>query len=154
MMSLNRNLLWNQDLAGTVPSMTPAHKALLRIREEMTERKITQRDLAEVLRCSQGRIAKILNGGVNLRFNDLATLAAAVKISLVETVRDRGLEFYAELTPTEVRLFERIRQRPEILEGVKHLLGLETAAPKAQPARSKRNKVGRPLSTPRRVNGA
>lgn len=135
--------------------MTPAHKALLRIREEMTERKITQRDLAERLRCSQGRVAKIMNGGVNLRFNDLAVLAEAVKLSLVETVRDRGLEFYAELTPTEVRLLERIRQRPEILEGVKHLLGLHSAsAPKPHNTGSKRNKVGRPLSAPRRVNGA
>lgn len=134
--------------------MTPAHKALMRIREEMTERKISQRDLAEALNCSQGRVAKIMGGGVNLRFNDLAILAAAVKLPLVETVRDRGLEFYAEMTPSEVRLLERIRQRPEVLEGLMQILGMKAPqVPKERPSAPKRNKVGRPLSPQRRVNG-
>jgi transcriptional regulator with XRE-family HTH domain len=45
--------------------MTLAERAVLRIREEMTERHVSQRDLADRLKCSQGRIAKILNGGAS-----------------------------------------------------------------------------------------
>lgn len=153
-MSPIRNVLWNQNLTATLPPMTPAHKALLRIREEMTERKISQRDLAEALNCSQGRVAKIMGGGVNLRFNDLAILADAVKISLVETVRDRGLEFFAELSPSEVRLLEKIRQRPEVLDALMDLLELKRPnVPKSRTLGPKRNKVGRPLSSQKRVNG-
>lgn len=73
--------------------MTVSERAMMRIREEMAERKLSQRDLARLLRCSQGRVGKILAGSINLRLNDLALLADAVGITLVETVRDRGLEF-------------------------------------------------------------
>lgn len=124
--------------------MTAAERALQRIREEMTERKLSQRDLADELKCSQSRVAKILNGGVNLRVNDLATLAAAVRITLTETVRDRGLEFYAEMTPTELRLLERIRQRPEVLEALLVILSIPHIG-LPQPRVSKRRGRGRPL---------
>lgn len=104
--------------------MTLAERAMLRIREEMTERGISQRDLAERLRCSQGRVAKLMNGGINLRVNDVATLTDAVGITVVEALRDRGLEFYAELTPSEVRILERLRRRPNALQGALLMLGL------------------------------
>jgi transcriptional regulator with XRE-family HTH domain len=104
--------------------MSLAERVLLRIREEMAERKISQRDLAHDLHCSQGRVAKILNGGVNLRVNDIAVLADAVGITPVEALRDRGLEFFAELTPSEVRILERLRRRPHALQGALLMLGL------------------------------
>ena len=129
--------------------MTPAERALLRIREEITERRLSQRDLAEVLHCSQGRVAKILNGGVNLRVNDLAALAEAAGITLVEACRDRGLEFYAELTPSEVRVLERLRRRPlEVLHAIGTLLGVEIDLQKPNTPARKRDaprKRGRPL---------
>jgi len=109
--------------------MTLAERAVLRIREEMTERHVSQRDLAERLKCSQGRIAKILNGGVNLRLNDVAVLAQAVGISPVEAIRDRGVEFHAELTPSELRVLERLRRRPAALQGVMLLLDVSEAGP-------------------------
>lgn len=133
--------------------MTPAQRAVIRIREEMTERKISQRDLASLLKCSQGRVAKMLNGGVQLRVNDLATLAGAVGITLVEAIRDRGLEFFAEMTPTEVRILERMRRRPHLLEGVTILLELKGVS-KQEPRVPKRRRPGRPLHSESKEKGA
>lgn len=119
--------------------MTVAERAVLRIREEMTERKISQRALADRLKCSQGRVAKMLNGGVNLRLDDVGVLAEAVGITIVEAIRDRGLEFYAELTPSEVRILERLRRRPNALQGALLMLGLpeDPPLPKAKPDSTK-----------------
>lgn len=126
--------------------MTASKRALLRVREEMTERKVTQRDLADTFKCSQGRIAKLLNGGVNLRVDDLDALAKAVGISLTEAVRDRGMEFSAEMTPSELRILERLRRRPGLLQATMTLLDL------AEPTKStgsvqKHVKRGRPLNS-------
>lgn len=131
--------------------MTAAARALLRIREEMAVRNITQDDLAAALNCSQGRIAKILKGGTNLRVNDLDAIAQRCGIALSEAVRDRGLEFYAEMTPTELRLLEMMRQRPGLLQGVMMILRLQGAvreAPKGTPHR----RVGRPLNSEKRIH--
>lgn len=125
--------------------MTAAKRALLRVREEMTERKISQRDLAETMRCSQGRIAKILNGGVNLRVDDLDTLARAVGISLTEAVRDRGMEFQAEMTPTELRVLERLRRRPGVLQAIMTMLDMGEAT--TQSRNPQRPVRGRPLKS-------
>jgi len=105
----------------------------------MTERHVSQRDLAEILNCSQGRVAKILNGGVMLRVNDLAILADAVGITVVEALRDRGFEFYAELTPSEVRVLERLRRRPNALRGVMMILDLPTQPDPEKPVEKKRH---------------
>lgn len=126
------------------PVMTTSERALLRIREEMTERHLSQRDLAEALKCSQSRVAKILHGGVNLRLDDLQTLANAVGVSLTEVLRDRGLEFYAEMTPTELRVLEKVRRRPAVLHAVMLLLDMK-GAPEPPAAVPKRPKRGRPL---------
>ena len=112
---------------------TVAARALLRIREEMEVRDITQRDLAERFGDSQSRIAKILNQGVNLRVEDLERLCETVGISVAEAVRDRGYEFYAELTPIEVRLLERLRRRPELVHALLALLDLPATPPSKTP---------------------
>lgn len=128
--------------------MTVAVRAMLRIREEMTERGITQRDLAETLHCSQGKVAKLLNGGVRLRLDELDVLARAVGLTLVEVVRDRGLEFFAEMTPTELRVLERLRRRPQALDGLMLLLDVRTTqAPKSHAYVPKRRRPGRPLTS-------
>lgn len=132
--------------------MTASETAILRIREEMRIRNLSQRELAERLKCSQGRVAKILNARVNLRVDDLAVLASAVGISLTEAVRDRGLEFHAEMTPTELRVLERLRQRPETLEAVKTLLDVGGAVMRqSHAAVPPRYKVGRPLNSEKRA---
>ena len=125
--------------------LSASQRAVRRIREELDRRSLSQRDLAERLHCSQGRVAKMLNGRVELRIDDVAEMARVVGIPLTEVLRDRGLEFYAEMTPTEVRLIERIRQRPDLLQGVLILLeiGGVLKAPLPQP----RRKRGRPLKS-------
>jgi transcriptional regulator with XRE-family HTH domain len=128
-----------------VHTMTPAERAVLRIREEMAARNISQRDLADRLNCSQGRIAKMLNGNVELRLNDAEELAHAVGLTLVEVIRDRGLEFYAEMTPTEVRMLERLRQRPSAMQGVLYILELRTDATPLVVGSKK--KAGRPQNS-------
>ena len=125
--------------------MTPAERAVRRIREEMDARKITQRELAKRMQCSQSRITKLLNGDVDLRVNDAADLATAVGLALVEAIRDRGLEFYAELSPLEVRALNAYRnRRPDEQQAMLILLGIgapATAAPQ--------RKAGRPRNSAR-----
>lgn len=125
-------------------AMTASSRALLRVREEMTERRLSQRDLAETLKCSQSRIAKIMNGGVNLRVDDLNTLATAVGISLTEACRDRGVEFCAEMTPTELRVLERMRRRPNVLHAVMMMLDMDPTQ-KPSPTVPKKRTPGRPV---------
>jgi transcriptional regulator with XRE-family HTH domain len=94
-------------------SETPAERALLRVRAEMARKKMSQRDVAGILDWSQSRVSKNLNERIELGVNDLGDLCFAVGISLTEAVRDQGLEFCAELTPTEVRVLEGLRHIPQ-----------------------------------------
>lgn len=125
--------------------MTPAERAIQRIREEMHVRNLSQRDLADRMRCSQGRIAKILKGQVELRLNDIEELARLVGITLVEAIRDRGLEFYAELTPTEVRMLEGLRRRPNFRRACLNMLEIPDDTPQA-PIVGTKKRAGRPLN--------
>jgi transcriptional regulator with XRE-family HTH domain len=122
--------------------MTAAQRAVARIRQEMTERRISQRDLASILKCSQGRIAKLLNGGVHLRINDVERMAKAVGIDVTEAVRDHGLQFLAEMTPSELRLLHRLRQRPLQMHGLLQFLEIQDDVRPPGPSKPKR---GRPL---------
>lgn len=90
-------------------SETLSDRVRARIRDEMTAKKLSQRDLAGILEWSQGRVAKLMTGRVKITVDDLAALCFAVNIPPSEAIRDRGLEFYAELTPTELRILEKLR---------------------------------------------
>lgn len=130
--------------------MTAAQRAIKRIREELESRDISQRDLSERLKCSQGRVAKLLNGRVELRLDDVAEMAHVIGLPLTEVLRDRGLEFYAEMTPTEVRIIERLRQRPHLMHGVAMILEISGVLVTPTPIRdTKRRKRGRPLNSER-----
>ena len=90
----------------------------LRIREEMTRKNLSQRDVSGILGdvakgWSQSRVAKILTGRVEMGIADMESLCFAISLPIVEAVRDHGMEFYAEMTPTELRTLERIRQLNE-----------------------------------------
>jgi transcriptional regulator with XRE-family HTH domain len=82
----------------------------------MARKHLSQRDLAGILDWSQSRISKNLNARIELGLDDLGAMCFGVGISLTEAVRDHGLEFCAEMTPTELRILERIRQltKPEL----------------------------------------
>lgn len=82
----------------------------LRLREEMDRLELSQRDVSNLVKWSQSKVAHQLTGRVEITVDDLAELCFALNLSVVEAVRDRGLEFCAEMTPTEMRVLERFRQ--------------------------------------------
>jgi transcriptional regulator with XRE-family HTH domain len=94
----------------------------LRIREELARKKMSQRDLAAQLGWSQFRLGKVLTGRTSLDVNDMAAVCQELRLSLVEAVRDPGLEFVAEMTPSELRILERIRQIPDTIDAIMLLL--------------------------------
>src|SRR5574340_95333 len=89
---------------------TLADRVRRRLREEMAARHITQRDLAGLTGWSQSKIAKILNANVQLLVDDFAAIAWAMDLSYVECVREQGYEFVADLTPTELKALNRLRE--------------------------------------------
>jgi len=106
-MSQRLNLLPLSDLWSTTPVMSRRSEHVrLRLREEMAKKDMSQRDVAGILNWSQSKVAHILNGRVELGVDDLEAFCFGVGIQLTEAVRDRGLEFCAEMTPTEMRLLE------------------------------------------------
>lgn len=107
-------------------AMQLADTARLRMREEMLRRGLNQRELSAQLDWSQGRLGKVLTGRTDLKVNDMAAVCQVLGLSVVEAVRDRGLEFCAEMTPTELRTLERIRQLPKAIEAIMTLLDVRT----------------------------
>jgi transcriptional regulator with XRE-family HTH domain len=84
-----------------------------RLRAEMAARHLSQRDVAGIAGWSQSRVAKLMTGRVEMGVDDLEGLCFALDLSLTEVVRDPGLEFCADLTPTELRLLEQYRKQSE-----------------------------------------
>jgi transcriptional regulator with XRE-family HTH domain len=82
----------------------------MRLREEKDRLKMSTRDIAGILGWSQSRVGKLLTGRVGLDLNDCAALCFALGIGLTEAVRDRGVEFCAEMTPSELRFLEIFRK--------------------------------------------
>jgi transcriptional regulator with XRE-family HTH domain len=124
------NLLHGNDFGTKIqPMHVRSDQARLRIREEMERKRLSQRDLAGLLGSdwTQSRVGKILTGRVKLVLDDLEQLCFAVGISLTEAVRDHGLEFCAEMTPTELRFLERIRQlTPELRDAYLKTMAVHT----------------------------
>lgn len=111
---------------------TTSSRVRARLLQEMKDRKMSQTDIAGILEWTQPRVSKILHGRVELGVEELSALCFAVGISLTEAVRDRGMEFCAEMTPTELRFLERLRQLPTSdRDAFLQVLGvkLKTAAP-------------------------
>lgn len=102
---------------------TLAQRTRRRVREELDRRKIVQSDIAGQLEWSQAKVAQKLNGRTPWTLEELEGLCFIAGLSPVEAIRDRGLEFCAEMTPTEFRLFERVRQMtPEQLDALMTVL--------------------------------
>jgi transcriptional regulator with XRE-family HTH domain len=100
------------DYSLRVPMTTPTltQRFLTRVREEMARLELSQRDIAAFSGLSESKISKIMHGVLELGIEDAAKLCAAVSLSITEAVRDRGMEFCAEMTPTELRLLELWRK--------------------------------------------
>lgn len=91
------------------PMARPSEQVRILLREVMAKNDMSQRDVAGIVGWSQSKVAHILNGRVELNVDDLAEFCFGVGLSLTEAVRDRGMEFCAEMTPTELRFLELLR---------------------------------------------
>lgn len=108
-----------------------AERVRARIRDEMHRRDLSQQAVADTLQWTQSRVAQKLTGRTPITLEELELLCFAVGVSPTEAVRDHGLEFCAEMTPTELRLFERVRQLPPpVFEAV--LVLLDVRSPKTR----------------------
>ncbi len=87
-----------------------AERARRRVREELDRLGVTQRDICGQLKWSQAKVAQKLTGRTPWTLNELEALCFIAGISITEAVRDRGLEFCAEMTPSEMRLLELWRK--------------------------------------------
>ncbi len=132
------------------PPLSASARVRARLKDELQSRAISQRELADALSkqtaefWTQSRVAKVLGGHVELKLDDVEAIARVAGIALSEAVRDRGLEFWAEMTPTEVRILERLRQRPHIREALLLLLDVhQPSVPDLHP----KPKRGRPLNS-------
>lgn len=113
-----------------------------RILDYLAQHRITQRSLVPMLAqrtgeaWSQSRLHKVLNGHVELRFDDLAALSDALGVSMVELVRDQGRELVADLTPSELSLLRCVRAHPAVLGPIMGLL--HQLAPDPEESKRKR----------------
>ncbi len=122
---------------------TRSDQARARLREEMTRLKLTQRDVANLLTWSQSRVAKVLTGRVGLSLDDLGALCFALNLSMTEVVRDHGMEFCAEMTPTELRALETLRaMSPAERDAMITVMGVTAPnARRAMAVKTKRRKL-------------
>lgn len=81
-----------------------------RVREELDRRGIVQRDIAGQLKWSQAKVAQKLGGRTPWTLEELDALCFIAGLNPTEAVRDRGVEFCAEMTPTEMRFLEIFRK--------------------------------------------
>lgn len=98
-------------------------RARRRLREEMERLHLNQTDVAGRLQWGQSRVSKLLNGRMDLAVDDLDALCFALGLRLTEAVRDHGLEFCAEMTPSELRFLQAFRTfTPEQQEVLRTIL--------------------------------
>ena len=97
-------------LARDHMAFSPSDRARARLREEMARKNLNQTDIANLLKWTESRVSKVLTGRTELGVDDLGELCWSVGITLTEATRDHGLEFCAEMTPTELRVLENLRR--------------------------------------------
>lgn len=111
------------ELSTRLTAVTLNERVLERLRTEIARRKTSQRDIAGFVDWTQSKVAQKMNGRTPITLDELESLCFAVGLSPVEAVRDHGLEFCAEMKPSELRILERIRQLDHAtLEAITHLL--------------------------------
>lgn len=108
----------------------------------MARKKLSQRDVGGIAGWNQSRVNHTLTGRIEMTIAHLEGYAFALGISPAELVRDRGMEFYAEMTPTEFRLLERFRSlTPDQQHAVLTVLNVQSGEPRrAAPLPKKRTK--------------
>lgn len=118
-----------------------------RLRDEMSRKEMSQRDVAGILSWSQSRVAHLLTARVEMSVDDLSELSGAVGLTPTEVVRDRGMEFCAEMTPSEMRFLELLRQMTKVQrDGLMQVVQMAalgaTEERRAAPKRAKKRASG------------
>jgi len=145
------NALRDFNLSDTVARLmieSLPDRARRRVREELDRKGVTQPDIAGQLQWSQSKVAQKLTGRTPWTLQELESLCFVAGLSPIEAIRDQGLEFCTDMTPTEFRLFERLRQlTPSQLDAVIVLIDVasntraqERRAAAPRPKRGPRNR--------------
>lgn len=130
----------------TSTALNPAERVRERVRRWMELTRLPQQEVARELGKTQPWLDKILQGKNSVRLRDLDQIAAAMRATASELVRDETERYTLELTPTEVRMVEQLRRRPELLDAVATLLAIRPPrVPDSSPSPSK-SKLGKPRS--------
>lgn len=114
--------------AHNARGMTVSDRIRARLRDALTDRKLSQRAVADRLQkftgetWSQPKVGKVLKGKVKLKVDAMVVLADLVGISLVELVRDPGREFVADLTPTELKIVTAMREHPGLQDTIETMI--------------------------------
>lgn len=122
----------------------PAGRVRERMRAWMETTQVGQREFAGDLQKSQVWLQKVLTGENHVRLKDLDEVAHAMRTTSSELVRSKEDRYQLELTPTEVRILEKLRRRPEAFQAVAALLQINaistapTSTAEAKPSRKKR----------------
>lgn len=87
-----------------------ADRVRQRLRDEKAAKNLSEREIAELIQWTQSKVAQKLSGRTPITLAELDALCFALSLSATEAVRDRGLEFCAELAPHELRLLENLRR--------------------------------------------
>ena len=100
-----------------------------RLRQEKATNKISEREIAELIQWTQSKVAQKLSGRTPITLDEMEALCFALSIPPTEAVRDPGLEFCADMTPTELRVLERIRHLdPTTRDAFFQLLSIRTSS--------------------------
>lgn len=101
---------------------TPADRVRERMERWMALAGLSQRDFAADLEKTQVWLQKVLAGENDVRLRTLDDIARAMRTTAAELVRGDEDRYQLELTPTEVRIVEQLRRRPEAFHAIAMLL--------------------------------
>lgn len=103
---------------------TPAERVRNRMKRWLEVTGITQGAFAQEIQKSQVWLQKILTGENHVRLRDLDDVAHAMRTTAAELVRTEDERYQLELSPTEVRVLEQLRRRPELVHAITTFLNI------------------------------
>jgi len=117
----------------TSARLNPAERVRERLRRWLELTRLSQRDVAPELGKTQPWLAAVLQGKNEVRLRDLDDIATAMRTTAADLVRDESERYLIELTPTELRIVEQLRRRPDSLDAIATLLRVKTPGPPLPP---------------------
>lgn len=119
-------------------TQNPAVRVRERMKRWIDTTKVGQREFARDLDKSQVWLQKVLAGKNEVRLRQLDDVARALHTTASELVRGEDERYQFELGPTEARIVENMRHKPETRKAIAQLLGI----PEEHPAISEKQKRG------------